>query len=923
MIITGNYTLQANPNWKQLQLQEIYLECDTALAAVNITLPEIASMGGFFNVKIYVSDFANNASVNNINVVVSGSDTIDASPSITINTNGGSAVIAITSPTQWICLESNAGGGGSGTVTSVNLSSNGTALTISGNPITTAGTIAVDFNGANTDYVDGTGALRVFPTVLVTVTKAALDALILSNSLVVGSFYRVLGVDVPLYGGTDIIVQAVSSNEISEDGTGLFYNPKYLTYGIYDPYVVVDVTTTTGEFTFNETFTSNNGTTGTIFGTCVSGQRAFLLTSNLTGLTSSISITGDTSGQTANILIYSVPPYGINSKVIWGGLVWENTSNDLGQIVDIYNLSPADWQVITYNTTDYNYVADAIKYDYVNDLITYRCEADADNSVLATIVDNLSFSFVTGYAVNAIKAFQWGRQLDLITFTGNNGNKVENSYFECINFNTQQTLWNNITQNSVLYGITTISGGSFNGNNFKNNVQVGGLTLIDSSDFKANNISDGSNITATTLQNSNFMDNIFNFGSITGLFFSNSDFRTNLFDNSFINGLFCNDSYFNSNNLSYANVSTNSLKNNSSITQNVLINSQIGTNTLVNTQILYNNLEGSTINVNTFASTTVYYNKLKSGLLTTNITSGGGSSIQSNLILSNSSISTNTLVASNIDFNTLETGCDIINNVFDKATLSANNLYLDSKVISNNFEQVTINENILSIGSTINNCSKTGSSNAILNNNTLNTFSYIEFVCIDASQIVSNSLSNYSFISENVGGQIIILQNNTIVNYSRIKDNNYSGGLVANNELYLSSYIDANTLNGGFINGCVLTSNSNISYNTIGASSSIGSRTTLDSSSILSFTIGANTTLGNYTLQKSTLTGWNLTAVSGLSPTCIFINNQVLSLLVAFPTSGTYIGMLEFANNAAALAGGLAATGLYRVTGTGTVQIVI
>ena len=66
--------------------------------------------------------------------------------------------------TAWLLANS---GGGSGTVTSVDLSSNGTALTISGNPITTAGTIAVDFNGAITDYVDGTGALQPFPTVQV------------------------------------------------------------------------------------------------------------------------------------------------------------------------------------------------------------------------------------------------------------------------------------------------------------------------------------------------------------------------------------------------------------------------------------------------------------------------------------------------------------------------------------------------------------------------------------------------------------------------------------------------------------------------------------------------------------------------------------------------------------------------------------
>ena len=65
--------------------------------------------------------------------------------------------------TAW--LLANSGGGSGGTVTSVDISSNGTALTISGNPITTAGTIALDFNGANTDYVDGTGAVQAFPTI--------------------------------------------------------------------------------------------------------------------------------------------------------------------------------------------------------------------------------------------------------------------------------------------------------------------------------------------------------------------------------------------------------------------------------------------------------------------------------------------------------------------------------------------------------------------------------------------------------------------------------------------------------------------------------------------------------------------------------------------------------------------------------------
>jgi len=54
--------------------------------------------------------------------------------------------------------------GGTGTVTSVDITSNATAITITGNPITTAGAIDLGFNGAITDYIDGTGDLQVFPS---------------------------------------------------------------------------------------------------------------------------------------------------------------------------------------------------------------------------------------------------------------------------------------------------------------------------------------------------------------------------------------------------------------------------------------------------------------------------------------------------------------------------------------------------------------------------------------------------------------------------------------------------------------------------------------------------------------------------------------------------------------------------------------
>ena len=54
------------------------------------------------------------------------------------------------------------GGGGSGTVTSVALTAPA-ALSVSGSPITTSGTIAISGAGTTSEYIDGTGALQTTP----------------------------------------------------------------------------------------------------------------------------------------------------------------------------------------------------------------------------------------------------------------------------------------------------------------------------------------------------------------------------------------------------------------------------------------------------------------------------------------------------------------------------------------------------------------------------------------------------------------------------------------------------------------------------------------------------------------------------------------------------------------------------------------
>lgn len=109
MFIMGTYNLVANPLWKNLVLQEIYLECDTTLAPVTINLFPISELKRFWNVKIYITDSSNNASVNPI-TINSGSSGVpltadkinkDGVTSFVISDNGGDAVLSVANENSW------------------------------------------------------------------------------------------------------------------------------------------------------------------------------------------------------------------------------------------------------------------------------------------------------------------------------------------------------------------------------------------------------------------------------------------------------------------------------------------------------------------------------------------------------------------------------------------------------------------------------------------------------------------------------------------------------------------------------------------------------------------------------------------------------------------------------------------------------
>ena len=72
--------------------------------------------------------------------------------------------------------------GSTGTVTSVAVTESGDALTITGSPITTSGTINIGFAGISAQYVAGNGALVTFPTLISSIGLSMPSAFSVANS---------------------------------------------------------------------------------------------------------------------------------------------------------------------------------------------------------------------------------------------------------------------------------------------------------------------------------------------------------------------------------------------------------------------------------------------------------------------------------------------------------------------------------------------------------------------------------------------------------------------------------------------------------------------------------------------------------------------------------------------------------------------
>ena len=343
------------------------------------------------------------------------------------------------------------------------------------------------------------------PISLKLITRLDAEELKSTSSFVPGLNYTITDADVSLYGGTEITLTAITENELSLQGSGLFYCPKYdlsgTGYGIWTTYMEENFSNVVGTFTSGETVTAQNG-----------AEAIYLAEGFLNYVSGDWSTATSISGATAtaNVSGFASPSYSVGQIVHWGGKSWTNVIGNIGASIDKYTLD-AEWIEIPFNATDYNVYIDEIQYDFGNDMIIYRKDR-YNNVVSGSNQVFVEFESPDGYGFgNPIKDFQWGcAQDDFNTndylYVGIQGNQVIDSYFETLNSLAKCIWFNELSQFSYIQNNTLSN--SYIQNNTLSNSYIQGNTLsnsyiynntLSSSYIYNNTLSYGINISNNTL----------------------------------------------------------------------------------------------------------------------------------------------------------------------------------------------------------------------------------------------------------------------------------------------------------------------------------------------------------------------------------------------------------------------------------------
>jgi len=202
---------------------DVILLCDTFTIPTTINLQQISWDYWNTTYKIYVVDNSNKAGTNNITIVAGPGQTINGQPQIVINTNGGVALVRISSNSTYIATLSSQGGGGAGGYTTIQ--DEGTAL-----PQRSILNFIGDNVTASDDSANGRTNVTITGLGIISLTNAQMLGLMASGTVLPGQFYLVTD-----GGNSDlgVLIQGVTTKSTTVGGAGLYLNADYQGIGVY------------------------------------------------------------------------------------------------------------------------------------------------------------------------------------------------------------------------------------------------------------------------------------------------------------------------------------------------------------------------------------------------------------------------------------------------------------------------------------------------------------------------------------------------------------------------------------------------------------------------------------------------------------------------------------------------------------------
>lgn len=199
---------------------DVVLYCDTTLGPVTINLLQIASGSWNTTWKLYVIDKSNNAGVNNITINAGIGQKINNASTLVLNVNSASALVRIASNTSFVAsLDYTSGLAGN-----LEVLNQGVSITL--------GATSMNFLGIQATAI---GSAVTIQNNFIVLSYVSLLTLISTNSLIPSQQYMITDAifTTTVLETVPIVVTAITVNEISLCGSGIFLNADYQKIGNY------------------------------------------------------------------------------------------------------------------------------------------------------------------------------------------------------------------------------------------------------------------------------------------------------------------------------------------------------------------------------------------------------------------------------------------------------------------------------------------------------------------------------------------------------------------------------------------------------------------------------------------------------------------------------------------------------------------